>query len=323
MRSFPAVGRLLAVLVLVSACDRADLNPTESTDVAPDIKAFVAGEAARHLGPDGRFSLASARAPDDVPIITSERARELAEAFLRTWGESHAPVWERERGEQINIGALELSPVVYYALTPHGRFPDGYHGAYRRMVGPWYILHFTSGGEPVLGLAISAYSTDLTIEDGLIRQPREGGTYFEPRAVAKTSRARHGYSPMTPEDAVALVGSVTGAQVTDVPELVVRNSGWDPLLAHWKLTLDRPVRVIRKEVRGSSAPGERAAVREIYVAPGGILLIPGHGQPASERMAVVTDVWSRAANPPHVFVDVPRRGSAPVRYDEVVLDAEG
>jgi hypothetical protein len=285
--------------------------------VPPDLQAYVSPTAAGQIGPDGRFLLATPRAPDDIAIITPDRARELAIAFLHTWGHSHADVWKHQRGSAINPGSLQLIDRVYFARSPHGRFPDGHHGAYRRMLGPWYVLHFTDGREAVLAVAISAYSTDLEIRNGAIRQPAEGGTYFMTSAVAATSAVRGPYYPVTPEDAVALAGKLTGARIDAAPELVLR-AGWHPVMSAWKLTLDRPVSVTRKNVRGTSAPGERVATREIYVGSGNVLLIPVHAQPAGTRM-LTENLPGRSA----ATLNVPRRGELPVAFDEVTVADEG
>lgn len=285
--------------------------------VPPELQACVSQEAARQIGPDGRFLLPTPRAPDDVPILTPDRARELARAFLATWGHAHAEVWTRQRGSALDVGDLHLSDRVYFAQSPHGRFPDGHHGAYRRMLGPWYVLHFTDGRQPVLAVALSAYGTDLEIRDGTIHQPAEGGAYFMTSAVAATDTVRGPYHPVTPEDAVALGGELTGARIDAAPELVLR-TGWHPVMSAWKLALDRPVAVTRKDVPGTSAPGERVVTREVYVTPGNVLLLPARVQPAGSRI-VTEDLPGHSA----ATIDVPRRGELPVAFDEVTVAAEG
>jgi hypothetical protein len=312
-------ARLLTVAFPIAACDQARPIPTEFVTRHPDVREYVSGDAAARLDREGRFILPEPRAPDDIPIITPSRARELAAAFLRTWGEPLLIPWERQRGGAIDLGNLRLSPDVYFAETPHARFPDGFHGAYRRMFGPWYILHFTSGGEPVLGVAVSAYSTDLEVRNGTIHQPVEGGSYFTAWAVAAAPTAGFAYHPVSPEAAVAQVSARTGAKVTDVPALTLRNAGWLQLLAHWRVTLDRPVQVVRTHAPGSSAPGEAAAVRDLYVAPGGKLFVAARQQPAASR------IWASrhaAGLKDGRAVEVPRRGEMPTEFDEVELTGE-
>jgi hypothetical protein len=58
----------------------------EMSTVPPDIARFVTGEAALHLDERGQFTLASAKAPANVPIISADRAGKLATAYVRTFG---------------------------------------------------------------------------------------------------------------------------------------------------------------------------------------------------------------------------------------------
>lgn len=51
----------------------------------PDVTPYVSEQLAKGLTAEGRFQLAPAKAPDDIPIITPNRARELARAYLRSW----------------------------------------------------------------------------------------------------------------------------------------------------------------------------------------------------------------------------------------------
>ncbi|HEU4557644.1 MAG TPA: hypothetical protein VFS20_07330 [Longimicrobium sp.] len=108
---------------------------------------YVTAAALEHVDARGRFILPLPWAPDNIPIITPERAREFARAFMRTRGEAHRPMWERQRGGQpLPLGSPELAERMYFAVTPLGRFPDGYHGIHRRMFGPQYLLFFEQHG---------------------------------------------------------------------------------------------------------------------------------------------------------------------------------
>lgn len=162
---------------------------------------------------------------------------------------------------------------MYFADTPHGRIPDGFHGAYQRMIGPWYLLQFMDGDEPVLAFAVSAYSTDLEIRNGIVREPVEGGEYFTFRAITGSTVTGPGF-PVSPEEAIAHVHAVTGAKVVRVPELVLRNSAWSQFSAQWKLELDRPVTVETVPADGNRHPVGRSRVTELFVGPANSILLP-------------------------------------------------
>jgi hypothetical protein len=183
------------------------------------------------------------------------------------------------------------------------------------MFGPQYLLFFDSGDEHVLGLSIAAYSNDLRIENGTIRQPMEGGSYFATQAVARAGRWP--YQPVTPEEAVEAVNRRTGAKASEVPELVLR-AGWHPLLALWRVTLDRPVPVVHKQHSGANGPP--VEVRELYVGPGEVLLVAAEDGP--ESMSVFAERHPFRSGEPPVQLGLHRRGNLPLRFDEVIPDTE-
>jgi hypothetical protein len=123
---------------------------------------------------------------------------------------------------------------------------------------------------------------------------------------------------MTPEEAVAIAYEKTAARATQVPELVLR-AGWHPLLALWRIDLDRPV-MLR---RGGATPGKGtgpAQVREIYVGPGGGLFIPS--ETAIESISVAAERHPFRTGEPPATVVLHRRGSLPLRFDEATSSTE-
>jgi hypothetical protein len=285
----------------------------------PRLPSFLTAQAAQRLDEAGHFRMEPPAPPAHLPIITPERARELAGAFLHTWGHTRGRAWQGERGRAVDLGSLRLSPRVFYAQTPYGPVPGSHHPAYQRLYGPWYILHFVSGTEPVVVLAVSAYATDLRIDEhGRVRQPVKGGTYFLSLAVSASDGR---FVPLTPEEAAAHASRATGTRVADVPTLVLRGNGWHPATAQWKVTLHRPVRVARTTPAGPAAAAE--SVGELYVGPGGVLSVPAAGQRPFTRVPVLTAHGARGGPPPHVMVDVPRRGDLPTALDEVTVTQEG
>ena len=313
-------GSLALVLL---GCSENISNAPSGDQMADHLQQFLTGNAAARLDANGRFLLASPESPHGVPMITPDRAKDLATAFLRTWGRSHRRIWEAQRGAPIDVGSLRASPRVYFAQTPHGPLSGVHDGAYQRPVGPWYIVHFLHGGDPVIGVAVSAYSTDLKIRNGVIVQPRDGGNYFVSRGVAAGPGDRAPYVPVSPEDAVEAVSKRTGAKVQSVPELVVRSAGWSPLRSQWRIVLDQEVEVLVRRAADRTGPGERRRVRELFLGPGAVLSVPAPGQQGSIRLPVQSFSGNRESPVASVFIEVPTRPQMAVEFDQVVQTGEG
>jgi hypothetical protein len=296
----------------------------------PPVAKYLTAELAEQMS-GGHLQLAAPRAPDDIPIISPDRARDLARAFLHSWGRETVSRWAWERGTPIDQGSITPGDRVYFARTPHGRLPDDlYHPAIRRIYGPMYLVPMVAGGETVALLAVSAYSTDLEIDaKGLIRSPFFGGSYFFSTAVAPNPRdKRFQFTPVTPEEAVAYAGRLTGAHVSALPELVLMPP-FHPTSAQWRLTMDRPVQVRRRSVPGLTRRGEEVsgsepafATKELYVGPNRLVTVPARVQPAHKRVAYPVG-QERGGNQPHVTTDLPRRDDLPLEFEAVVIQPEG
>ena len=294
----------------------------------PDVSSYVSDQLATQLTAEGRFQLAPAKAPDDIPIITQERARELARAYLRSWGQSSVPRWAWERGGSLEAARVAPSSRAYFAQSPLGRIPDDlYHPAIRRIYGPMYVVPLESAGEVVTLLCISAYSTDLEINArGLIETPRLGGSYFFSKAVAPEPRdPRFQFVAVSPEEAVQYVAEQTGARVTEVPELVLL-AGYHPASAGWRIKLDRPVRVRRVALPtppGIASPAPDAtpfAVQELYVANNHIVTVPSNEQPSHKRINYPTGPGTPRGEQPSKMYNLPRRESLPLRHETVAFE---
>lgn len=301
---------------------------TEPSAESP-LEKYVVGAAADQLR-DGKFVLATPEAVNGIPIISAERARALATAYLHTWGSTMIPLWAWERDVPLSSGAVAPGSRIFFAQTPYGRFPgDLYHPAFQRIYGPWYLVPLNAGDETVALLAVSAYSTDVTIDhDGRIRTPPLGGSYFVSKAVAPTPRLpKFHFVPVSPEEAVERVAKLTGASITEAPRLVLPNNGVHPALAHWRVALDRPV-LVRRGVLfdrpGAALPDQTPiAVREVYAGPNGRLFIAKADQPAHIRVLYPTGPGSRDGPQPHAVHHLPRRPDTPVDFEPVTLVIEG
>lgn len=299
----------------MAACERTEPNVTEPATM-PDVARFMSEAAETRIDRDGRFILASPTPPADIPIISAGRAIDLARAFLRTYGRFAQGSWADQRGAPVNVRSLEPDTRVLFAETPHERFPDAYHPAGRRHYGPWYLVHFTENGIPVLTVAVSAYATDLSIGgDGQVLQPPLGGEYFKAFAVATDAASGPiRYKPLSPEAAVELVATRGRVRVTKAPRLLKR-AGWHPTLALWHVEVDRPLRVRRK--------GERLEVRDLYVGPSGELHIPVAEHAGVESVTYTSGSPRGRQAAPQSTAALRNRPGMPTEFEPIDLDEEG
>lgn len=245
--------------IVMAGCEQADA-PIAGPVSAPSPAAsrrYVTGEAAAALNSQGFFSFAAPTSPGARPIITAQRAGELALASVRTWGPSLHEAWVAERGRSFDLQTLGVDSRVLFAKTPYGRFPDGYHSAYARLYGPYYIVRLNSGSEPIMLVSVSAYATDVTVDGrGIVHRPVERGMEFVHQVLPATVQDWF----VSAEGAVERVGRETGARVARTPELIRINKKHIPSSAVWKLSLDRDIDI---EHSGRATPFR---TRELYVA---------------------------------------------------------
>lgn len=302
-----------ASFALLSACVDRSERLTGSPASAPDIAQYVTGAAAAQLGPDGRFSLQEP-APREHPMISREQAAALALAYVRSYAQFMKASWEEERRAPIHVASLVVEPRVYFMETPYGRFPEGpYHPAFRRAFGPYFVATLSDGREPVLVVAVSAYNTDVWIDErGLVHETPLGGNEFMSLAVpAGPGQFRF----PSPEQAVERVGRASGARATRAPELVARG-GYHPAFALWRVPLDR-----RARVRAAGAAEVRSA-QEVFVDGEDRFFVPAAAQPEEAvHEFPIGPPWERELRrtmPARIPV-VPGRA---VRYEEVVVEPE-
>lgn len=306
---------MAAVVAASSACDESAPDPIATTAMHIVEPHLIAGVQSS-LDTQGRFLLARPTAPDGIPMVSEGYAGELAQAYLRSWGVYMQAAWNRQRGAPVAWDRLEMDTRILFAESPYQRFPDGYHPADRRYFGPRYLVHFRSGSSPVLTVAVSAYATDVQIRsDGTIALPPMAGNEFMTTAVSvDPSVGPSQYSPVTPEEAAVHVAELTGAKVAEVPRLILRGTDWDPVLAQWRIVLDRSVRVRN---RGS---GQIGASREVYVSSRRRLAVAGADQPAGLDLGTqIPDANGRAQA---AKIRLPRRPEIPTEFEVVSLGQE-
>lgn len=308
------VMAICVAAVLVAGCDRPESPIAGPDEAAPRLSRFLTGNAATSLDAQGRFSLSEPSAPGNRPIITAERAGELALSYVRSFGPSLKGAWEEERGAPIDINTLRADGRILYATTPYGAFPSGFHPGFETAFGPYYLVPLTSGGKPVLLVSVAAYNTRTSIDRrGFIERPLYRGNEFVSRGIPVDSTR---FRLVSPEEAVTYVGRVTGARISRTPELVRMALPHAPASALWKLTIDREV-----EVR-AGPDGARARVREIYVGADreNRLMM---STPRNERFQPFPALRIENGRERNEIAQVPVLDGAPVSFEPVVIDEGG
>lgn len=305
---------LLVLLVsLGTGCERGITTP--EPDGPTDVRPYIVGAAAASLTPEGQFILRAPAAPAERPIITPERARALAAAYVLSFGPSLKRYWDEDRGRPIDITRLQADSRVFYASTPYELFPAGYHPGFTHGYGPYYLVQMKAGSTPVLHVAVAAYASQVEIDnEGNVRRPVERGNEFLSQGIPVDTARPNLPGSLSPEAAVARVGRLTDARVSEVPELMWPGLQVRPFSSLWKLTLDRTVRV------RAIASGRTTEVRHLYVGakPGRRLMIP-----ADEQPTVVTS-WPMRTGPngEEIIepVQLPLVPGRPTVFEEVVVE---
>jgi hypothetical protein len=161
-------------------------------------------------------------------------------------------------------------------------------------------------------------------QDGTLEFTGPGGGDFDPIPVS--SGGVLSYRPITPEEAAAHVADLTGAKVTRVPRLLLKDARYHPSSAQWEVALDRPVRVRR------ASGGAEESVTTLYVGQNRKVTLPSAVQPEAVSAQLITgpvrrrrvgkSVVREAA--PSRTVEVRRAPGVPAQFDQVtVLSVRG
>ena len=108
----PRVAVVVAFALLVSSIAFVSCDARDNDVTAPqvDVRQYVTGEAANRLHPDGSFRLQEEFTSATEDVITTERAVDLAKAYLKTWGPIFERDWEAEYEGSIDLKKLRLDP---------------------------------------------------------------------------------------------------------------------------------------------------------------------------------------------------------------------
>ncbi len=248
---------LLSTVLLTNACADSPLVTPPSTSTSRDLlKTMVSPAVAARLDRDGQFQLPTPAPTDGYPEITSAQVTELATAWIKEFAPQIRPRLEQRHGSTINFHTLSICGRILYARSAYSTVPDVVPLPYRRPFGPWYFVTICDqGAVPTISLAVSAWATDLQVENGRIRFPSFGGGEFFAIGIPA---GHHGEFPATPESVAALAAR-SGRIITSIPELVMQpTTAGPPQAARWHVSLDAPV-----SVRGVNSG--LAQVKDLYI----------------------------------------------------------
>ena len=306
---------LVSAAVYVCACSEPRSTSPDGTVGADLVTAAVASQ----LDASGHFRLPRV-SPGRSGELTASRAELLGTAFLHQLGPMIQGSLEGDHGGPINVKALSVCGRTLYASTAYEPVDSQVSAnamgrVYERIFGPWWLVTFCDrGGELQVGLAVSAYATDLRIEaDGQLNLPLIGGEWFHWEGIPK---AAAGEWPASPEHAVQMAAKLTGRRVATLPEFIAPGiTGGSPFHGHWRMGLDGSAEYRRVDT------GAQVRAEDSYIgnAPGAIApaaFLPTPEQPEGKVFRYRTNaVIGAPAQPPEYAASyVRRRSDVPVDF---------
>lgn len=259
-----SISRALAQSTAVAATALLGGGCFDGTTSTPDVPGgseslahYLSGPAANLLQADGKLRIATTPTVGSRPQISEAQARELAAAYAATHVRGILPTLERDRGASIDITGITVCPRVFYAESPTEELPSEMPAMYHRLYGPkWLTTLCTPGGEAVIALAISAYATELRVENGKLWYPLRHGEEFR---VVGIPQGEENQLPLPPEVAVRTAATLANRRIAAIPRLILRSPPTSayPQLAQWHLSLDAEAEI--------QVEGKNAKVKDLFV----------------------------------------------------------
>lgn len=300
--------KLLGILgALVAGCD-APVGPT--APYSPNVRAHVTGRALANLDGDGRFQLQEPSISTPYPMITSAMAFEMANAYVRTFLFPSPPSClnqcigafiESRHGTRIDFSRVTAEERMYFAISAYEPVPDSIPMPTRREVGHQYLAHLLEGKQAIGSLAVAAFNTDVSVQEGKLRLPIFGGNHFFATGIPRGS---FDLLPASPEAVVELVAQQTGIKVAEVPRLILPRRPIAAVSARWELVLERPSTFL-------TGSGRQVQSDVIYVK-GEQLYLPIQEQPITDTVAFVRPGADRIS-----LLEIRIRRGAPVEFETV------
>ena len=312
------VGLLLAS---VAACrEQAAAGPSDPSMLTAPLDQLLVGEARGMLREGGELVLPTPR-QGTIPIISRERAESIAALWPGQFGAFILPTLEQAHGSSIDLNRLAVCRLTLYVDTPYdpskiAGVPDIVLGILRRAYGPWWMVQLCgANGLPQVIVSVSAYATDIIIEDKRMKLPAFGGEWMRVDAMP---RAAPDEFPLGPVRAIRLGAARTGIRVAGVPTLVARRHS-SPSLALWRIPLEEAIR-LRTDKRRSGVE-----VDEVYVgyraggADGPAYFVSAENQPNQEMVRIPSPSPGPKAPSGVIDVEIPSSPNQPTVF-EVVTD---
>ncbi|MGI8498248.1 MAG: hypothetical protein ACR2OG_11775 [Gemmatimonadaceae bacterium] len=301
-----------AASVIFAAC-RDTTAPPAPPPARVDPK-YLAGNAARALGPNGQFIL-PAPVPQGVYAEISEAyADSIATAFVRGYGQFRLGDYEQIHGARINLAALVRCGRTFYVASAYEPLPLQVPLNWRKAYGPEWMVTFCDGGVPALGVSMPAYDTDVQVIAGQLIDPPEHYALISAEGIP----LRLGSMPLAPEAMAELAARLTGRRVTEVPQLVMRPGPIPtvPQSALWRIRLEAPIRVQGRVSGSTSDTDELSAGPDFGNTPAVLFRAQAFSGP-EPRDSVVYPVNGLPG--PTASLPLFRRPGVPYAYEPVVV----
>jgi hypothetical protein len=269
-RDLPGIACLAVGLLVLAGCsDQGGPAPSDVVDQG-DLRTYAAPSVSGLLDRGGLLSsgdLTRAAQQGQAPgaLLDERTARVFAEVAAHRFGPMLRGYLERGHGGPIRIAALRVCGRSYFAQSPYQPLADAIASPARKQFGSWWIVGLCGATEGTqVSVAVSAFATDLRIEQGEIRFPNVFGNEFK---IVGVPAGWDGAIPVSPERAIVMAGARSGRQVEAVPVLVgpdLRRAY--PQAAAWRLSLGRASGPANPQYGGDA----------LYVGVGGPLVgVPG------------------------------------------------
>lgn len=303
----------VAATLLITACSDGGFSP--SFAFARADTAWLVGNAAAALGSDGRLALATPRqAPRE---IGAEAARAQAIAWARSMATAIGnlrPTLEQHHGAPISWRTLRDCDRLYYVRSSSENIPDSASPWIHNAYGPKWLVRLCEDAPSIPVVLAIAANSDLAIVDGRLRLPPfNSGSWFHSWGIALGNLPL----PLEPESAIGFAFRMTGARVSDVPELIERNLGDGPAsvaapCAFWEVQLERPVRGTGT-VTGDAYETDRLRVGRVACDKGDTSLFVAQATQPDTARVIVADYRRADGSVRRDTIRVPLR--APYRFE--------
>jgi hypothetical protein len=290
-----AAAQLLSVSVMLGIGLVACSSDRNVTAPGPTITREALVQAltpvlAASVQSDGKLQLAGV--PNTGrPQISAVQAGALAVALAKFNLPFDNALFDSQHGGPIEYQRLTVCGPTPYAAAAFQRLsmddPASPALPMQKALGPfWLVTLCGPAGDPQLNVAVSAYSTDLSVNSsGQVVFPAIGGNDFLPEGIPAGQPSDLLPSP---EAAVVLAAKLSGRRVAALPELIAPFYQLDsPLGARWHLHLDGAAHM-------QTADGRAIDVLDMYVSrkpengnPGSMTWTADANQPADVQVTLI------------------------------------